>query len=154
MENKKFPKQKKITLSLQRINLNKQFNNLIIKNNSKLWIDYDMKLSPTENSKGYHAKLIYKSLNKNPYLLIDLIDLNNSDNNKIPHNYGIEKINNKNYLKLCLWHRDEWNGTKFLSKTIVCWGIEWLMFYELWLITGKWLGGGIEHIKKKDLINS
>ena len=35
----------------------------------------------------------------------------------------------------------------FLSETIIPWAIEWLKYYELWRITGKWLGGGIEHGK-------
>ncbi|MDY0295864.1 MAG: hypothetical protein RB296_00975 [Acidobacteriota bacterium] len=30
-----------------------------------------------------------------------------------------------------------------IAKTIVPWASEWLIFYELWLATGEWLGGGI-----------
>ena len=33
------------------------------------------------------------------------------------------------------------------------WAIEWLYHYELWLITGDWLGGGTVHgATKKDII--
>ena len=35
--------------------------------------------------------------------------------------------------------------TKLISNTIIPWTIEWLYFYELWLATGEWLGGG-EHV--------
>ena len=42
----------------------------------------------------------------------------------------------------------EWNPTMLLSRTIVPWASEWLLFYELWVITGVWLGGGIEHSRK------
>ena len=32
-----------------------------------------------------------------------------------------------------------------LAKTTVPWASRWLYYYELWLVTGKWLGGGIAH---------
>lgn len=31
-----------------------------------------------------------------------------------------------------------------LADTIVVWASEWLFFYESWLLTGDWLGGGHE----------
>jgi hypothetical protein len=33
-------------------------------------------------------------------------------------------------------------GWMLLAYTVVPWTSEWLVFYELWLITGEWLGGG------------
>lgn len=38
----------------------------------------------------------------------------------------------------------EFNVYKLLADTIIPWTVEWLYFYELWLATGEWLGGG-EH---------
>ena len=38
----------------------------------------------------------------------------------------------------------EFSGEKFLSETIIPWAIEWLYYYEIWLVTGTWNGGG-EH---------
>lgn len=29
-----------------------------------------------------------------------------------------------------------------LSQTIVPWSADWLACYELWLMTGRWTGGG------------
>ena len=29
-----------------------------------------------------------------------------------------------------------------IANTIVHWAIEWLYYYENWVYTGKWLGGG------------
>lgn len=43
---------------------------------------------------------------------------------------------------LCLYAEGEWTPQKFISKTIVPWAAEWCYFYEVWLDTGKWLGGG------------
>ena len=59
----------------------------------------------------------------------------------LPHVYNTEK------QSLCLFYGriGEWNASMFLSRTIVPWASEWLNFYELWVITGEWLGGGINH---------
>ena len=50
-----------------------------------------------------------------------------------------------NYL--CLYYRDyeEWSPQKYVAETIVPWISLWLMYYEAWLATGEWLGGGIKH---------
>lgn len=29
-----------------------------------------------------------------------------------------------------------------IANTIVPWAVEWLFFYEVWLVTGEWGGGG------------
>ncbi|RWI16680.1 hypothetical protein [Mesorhizobium sp.] len=46
--------------------------------------------------------------------------------------------------KLCLYDpaTDEWDETMHLSQTIVPWSADWLACYELWLMTGRWTGGG------------
>lgn len=46
--------------------------------------------------------------------------------------------------KLCLFDpkNKEWNHSMLISKTIVPWTLDWLVCYELWLMTGKWVGGG------------
>jgi hypothetical protein len=45
---------------------------------------------------------------------------------------------------LCLHLREQWNQTLFVADKIIPWISEWLMFYEGWLVTDEWLGGG-EH---------
>ena len=65
---------------------------------------------------------------------------------KLPHVYDGKK------QKLCLYHpkKKEWNSTMLLSRTAIPWAVEWLYFYEIWLCTGEWLGGG-EHPPSKNL---
>ncbi|NUB12801.1 hypothetical protein GAY28_08810 [Azospirillum brasilense] len=43
---------------------------------------------------------------------------------------------------LCLYHPsgNEWNWDHWIGKTIIPWAAEWLAFYELWRITGRWDG--------------
>jgi hypothetical protein len=45
---------------------------------------------------------------------------------------------------LCLFdpRTSEWDTSMPLAQTIVLWTFDWLSCYELWLMTGKWTGGG------------
>lgn len=56
-----------------------------------------------------------------------------------PHRYGDQEP--------CLYHppSNEWRPTMPLAFTIVPWTSRWLYFYEIWLATGDWHGGGIAH---------
>ena len=48
---------------------------------------------------------------------------------------------------LCLFdHRESpWSSTMRIHETIIPWTAEWLVFYELWKLTGKWEGSEAEH---------
>ncbi|MCC7230887.1 MAG: hypothetical protein IT203_10880 [Fimbriimonadaceae bacterium] len=48
---------------------------------------------------------------------------------------------------LCLyWPKDRnWDSSKLVAETIVPWTAEWLLYYELWLDTGEWLGPESPH---------
>lgn len=43
---------------------------------------------------------------------------------------------------LCLHRADDWSDRMLLADSIVPWAAEWLYFYEFWLATGQWFGGG------------
>ena len=45
---------------------------------------------------------------------------------------------------LCLYDPEEgqWDWDMPIAETIVPWALDWLVCYELWLITGIWTGGG------------
>lgn len=47
----------------------------------------------------------------------------------------------------CLFysHTREWDSGKLLAYTVLPWLLAWLSFYEVWLATGAWIGGGIDH---------
>lgn len=48
---------------------------------------------------------------------------------------------------LCLFDPREktWTRDTLISETIIPWINEWIVFYELYLITGKWLGPEAKH---------
>lgn len=45
---------------------------------------------------------------------------------------------------LCLFdpEKHEWDPTMYIAHTTVPWSFDWLACYELWLMTGRWTGGG------------
>jgi hypothetical protein len=55
-------------------------------------------------------------------------------NEKIPHTFRSGGI--------CLHLNEEWDPSMFIHQTIVPWTSLWLYYYEVWLSTGKWRGGG------------
>jgi hypothetical protein len=44
--------------------------------------------------------------------------------------------------ELCLFYPGQWKPDMLVAATILPWTAEWLMHYELWLVTGHWSGGG------------
>ena len=47
---------------------------------------------------------------------------------------------------MCLFRpgKYEWTFDTLVSKSIIPWAVEWLYYYEVWLATNEWCGGG-EH---------
>lgn len=48
---------------------------------------------------------------------------------------------------LCLYdHREsDWTFSMLIHETIIPWTAEWLVFYEIWKLKGKWLGPEAPH---------
>jgi hypothetical protein len=46
------------------------------------------------------------------------------------------------YRVLCLHETVDWHSGMLVANTTVPWTCEWLFFYEIWLVTGTWDGGG------------
>ncbi|WP_297494684.1 hypothetical protein [Acidocella sp.] len=66
----------------------------------------------------------------------DLVAL--AEGRKIPHVYSEAP------LKLCLYlpGSGEWHCGLLIANTIVPWAALWLYFFEEWLISDEWKGGG------------
>lgn len=60
----------------------------------------------------------------------------------LPHVYWGTKSRNVPYLCLFDPSAGEWGIDDLLADTTVFWAAEWLYFYEGWLVTKKWRGGG------------
>ncbi len=59
-----------------------------------------------------------------------------------PHVYVNDDDSAKPYLCLFSPELREWDANDLIADTTVFWASEWLYFYEGWLITKKWRGGG------------
>jgi len=56
---------------------------------------------------------------------------------QLPHVYRLRP-----FPKLCLFDplTDDWRADMLLSETFIPWAAQWLAFYEIWQVTGKWTG--------------
>jgi len=107
------------------------------KNNKLIWIG-DIK--PTSLSKNYKAKIEYKLKNR-PDVTILSPPFRRYNNKPLPHVFKGEK--------LCVFRYKyaEWSPGMRIDETIIPWTSLWLIYYEVWLLTGEWYGGG-EHPEK------
>lgn len=97
-------------------------------------------LQPTARSEKYDFVLEYKLSGPPKIKIISPNLIKNSRGENIPHMY------NQKYLCLYRPLYREFKNSDFLCNTIIPWASLWLYYYELWHLTGKWLGGG-EHPK-------
>ena len=96
-------------------------------------------VTPTALSDTYTLKLVYNEPFFPQVYVVSPKQLALAEGaERLPHTYDTKK------QRLCLFRpfSNEWNGTMLIAYTIVHWAIEWLYYYENWVYTGKWLGGG------------
>jgi len=109
-----------------------------LRNNKLIWIG---NIKPTNLSKNYKVKIEYKLKNR-PDVTILAPPLRSYYNNRpLPHVFKGQK------LCLFMYKYAEWSSGMRIDETIVPWTSLWLFYYEVWLLTGEWHGGG-EHPEK------
>ncbi|SCW86842.1 hypothetical protein [Mucilaginibacter sp. NFR10] len=101
-------------------------------------LSWYFQVTPSPLSATYDVRLDY-IVGKRPQVYVMTPLRLAKGKTKLPHVYDTEK------QRLCLYYPDghEWNSSMPLAKTIVPWIYEWLYYYEFWLSSGDWLGGGI-----------
>lgn len=140
MANKKYMKTKPIRLFDQMIALMAAYPTSKCEIRKKiLW--WFGKIRPTPLSKEYQVLMTFE-LWHTPAVWIFGDNLEGLDNPDFPHKYHIDS--KAKLVKICLYRYREFSSYMFLSKTIIPWIVEWLYYYEIWLATGEWFGGG-EH---------
>lgn len=139
----------------RQVSLLQQYNNLrycpLTKNGfgefNKNYFYWEFEASPSPFSKKYRVLIIYHIDNYSPNVYVldkDIWEVSKSK--QIPHLYDSQKI------RLCLYYPDyhEWSSKMPLCNTIVAWSYLWLYFYEEWLYTNDWKGGGIHPESKNN----
>ena len=101
---------------------------------------------PTPLSASYTVRIVYEQ-GFSPKTYVHEPKLAVVPGEKLPHVYD------ESEQRLCLYYpgaRPEWTASLSIANTIVPWASEWLFFYEIWLATGEWLGGGIHLGTRKE----
>jgi hypothetical protein len=96
--------------------------------------------APTPLGRTYTIRIAYRERDRPDVRCIapDLVAL--AGGRKLPHVYPGSPP------KLCLYlpGSGEWTTSKAIARTIVPWTYEWLHYFEDWLATDVWSGGGHE----------
>jgi hypothetical protein len=100
-------------------------------------------LRPTSRSDAYEFILKYNLDDSPKTKILAPMLMKNCKGEEAPHLYPNEN--------LCLYHPQyrEFSRIDFLSDTIIPWASLWLYYYEVWHLTGEWLGGGEHPVKLK-----
>lgn len=108
-----------------------------VKNGVLSWL-YSVRPSPVGRLYTLFLRMRQGDL---PKVVVRAPDLNIlAEGKDLPHVYQQDPP------ELCLFHpsRWEWRPTDSLVDTVIPWSVEWLHYFEIWLRTGEWTGGG-EH---------
>lgn len=102
---------------------------------------FNFAISPSSFSRLYHCTLYIKNGFHYPVVVVHTPNLRDlAGDNSIPHTY----THKGRATKLCLWWPagNEWHPRLKLRDTYIAWTVEWLGYFEDWLATGEWAGGG------------
>jgi hypothetical protein len=98
-------------------------------------------LSPSTFSRTYACELHVRPGKAHPSMIIVAPDLYHlAGGRKVPHIYPYAGKG----VRLCLWtpRLKEWNWHMKLSDTYIPWTLRWLWYFEDWLQSDDWVGGG------------
>jgi hypothetical protein len=135
----RFDRPKPLTMAQQFLNLR---SNPISAGGGRLrgnTLSWGFSVSPTLLSRIYSARIEYRQ-GLSPQVFIDVPDLLMiSGGRRLPHVYEQSPV------RLCLFHPDfgEFGSWMRLDQTIVPWTATWLLYFEEWLTSNEWAGGGL-----------
>lgn len=98
-------------------------------------VTWEGQLRPTSDSPGYGIRIIHEE-HRVPRVFVVRPKLLP----RAPHLYRDRS--------LCLYWPKEWswwNSSQSLAETLIPWTALWLYYYEIWQITGDWLGPSSHH---------
>ena len=101
-------------------------------------LSWSFQVAPTPFSRSYGARIDYRH-GASPHVYIDDPDLAVlADGRRLPHVYE------QSPTRLCLYlpGSGQWADWMRLDQTVVPWAILWLLYFEQWLVSDQWMGGG------------
>lgn len=98
-------------------------------------VEWSGTLQPTAESPHYRLRVLHEP-NRVPRVWV----VSPQPRPDVPHRYPDKH-------SLCLYWPKEWRWTprESLADTIIPWAAFWLYYYELWLVSGEWLGPTSPH---------
>jgi hypothetical protein len=100
---------------------------------------------PTQFSRRYRLRIEYRQSEVPRVFVEDPNLLGLAEGRRLPHVYTQQPP------RLCLYlpGTGEWTAAMRIDQTIVPWAILWLFYFEEWLASNEWKGGGM-HPGDKD----
>jgi hypothetical protein len=101
-------------------------------------LTWDLDVRPSPISRVYSLRIWFKQRDF-PKVFVLKPDLNVlAEGRFLPHVYSSKPV------QLCLHYpkSNEWSWKDSIAETIVPWAYLWLLYFEDWLITDEWQGGG------------
>ena len=145
MVNSFFRAKKKITLAEQMFALRQSYPEaecFIAGHKKLIWKG---NLRPSAISNTYPVALEY-SIGWKPKVFVSGDGVKKIDDPDFPHVF--HRDIEKNEIQLCLCYGDDFTSEMLIAETYIPWAIEWLYYYEIWLVTGEWCGGGLHPVAK------
>ena len=100
-----------------------------LRGDTLMWVG---RLRPSEVSEPYTVQITYARLH---YPQVRVLAPSIVDEHEfVPHVYDTGN--------LCVHDEHDWAPSLLLVDSIVAWTIEWLLFWELFMATGRWFGDG------------
>jgi hypothetical protein len=106
-------------------------------------LQFRFSIAPSPVGRLYSCLFVMKPDSRAPRMRVLEPDLNAlAGGRKLPHVYPHKGPG----VSLCLWwpKRHEWQPPMKLMDSYLAWTSQWLWYFEDWLLTGEWSGGG-EH---------
>ena len=99
---------------------------------------WDMQIRPSPLGRLYDVRIRYRR-GDTPEVVVVSPDLNElAEGRYLPHVYST------NPVRLCVYDpkAEEWSPSASIANTIVPWIYLWLFYFEEWLVSDEWKGGG------------
>jgi hypothetical protein len=109
-------------------------------------LTWEFEARPLPISRFYRVRIHYRQ-GGTPDTRVTAPDLNLlAAGRDLPHVYE------QSPTRMCLYMpgTGEWSPGKRIVDTIIPWAILWLLYFEGWLLTGEWRGGGEHPMVKED----
>ncbi len=108
---------------------------------TEVGLNFDFTLQPTLGGRRYGCRLLLRRGRHWPRFSVLTPDLQTlAGLRTLPHIYRSDGPG----VILCLWYPKlcEWSEQLKLGETYIAWAIEWLIYFEDWLFSNQWMGGG------------